>query len=70
MVRPSSQAIVWQKSSRSVGDGACVEVAFTDCYVLVRDSKHRNGPILELTVDSWVSLIESIKQRLLDSPFD
>jgi hypothetical protein len=57
----SVQDVSWRTSSRSVGDGACVEVAFTDTSVLVRDSKDQVGPILMLDINSWNSLISSLK---------
>lgn len=37
----------WRKSARSNNGGACVEVARNlPGIVAVRDSKHRNGPVL------------------------
>jgi hypothetical protein len=52
----------WRKSFRSVGHGDCIEIAIADSCLLVRDSKDRNGPVLAVRDDSWMSLIESIKQ--------
>jgi hypothetical protein len=51
----------WRKSSRSVADGACVEVALVESEVLIRDSKHPSGLILKVTADAWRSLIRAIK---------
>jgi hypothetical protein len=34
--------LAWRKSTKSL-NGNCVEVAFADNYVLVRDSKNRQG---------------------------
>lgn len=49
-----SQAI-WFKSSRSSGNcDNCVEVAFVDDAIAVRDSKDRGGPALIYTRDEWV----------------
>lgn len=45
---------VWKKSSRSGGDGNCVEVATNlPNIVAIRDSKHKNGPALVFTRDDW-----------------
>lgn len=46
---------VWQKSSRSGGNGGqCVEVALNlPGIVAVRDSKDRQGPALILTHIQW-----------------
>jgi hypothetical protein len=54
---------VWQKSSRSGGNGGqCVEVARNlPGIVAVRDSKHRDGPVLTFTVPEWRSFISSVQ---------
>lgn len=38
--------MLWRKSSRSVGQGACVEMAVQADTRLVRDSKNPSGPML------------------------
>ncbi|MEU1983470.1 DUF397 domain-containing protein [Nocardia sp. NPDC019395] len=44
----------WFKSSRSQGDGNCVEVAFLgDGLVGVRDSKNPAGPALVFRPEDW-----------------
>jgi hypothetical protein len=50
----------WFKSSRSAGNGACVEVAFAGGLVGVRDSKDPHGPVLEFTGDSWTRFVQSV----------
>lgn len=53
----------WRKSRRS-GDngGQCVEVAFLDHAVGLRDSKQNgNGPILVLTHAEWDTFINGAK---------
>ena len=59
---------VWRKASRSNGTGGnnCVEVAFLDTGVAVRDSKNRSGPALMFTQAEWTAFVDSAK----DGEFD
>jgi hypothetical protein len=59
---------VWKKGSRSNGSGGnnCVEVAFLDDAVAVRDSKDRQGPALMFTQAEWTAFVDSTK----DGEFD
>jgi hypothetical protein len=61
-------AAVWKKASRSNGNGGnnCVEVAFLDTGVAVRDSKDRSGPALMFTMAEWTAFVDSAK----DGEFD
>lgn len=53
---------VWRKSRRSQQSGACVEVARNLAgIVAVRDSKHRDGPVLIFVLDEWQSFISGMK---------
>lgn len=59
MNSPDFQRAVWRKSTRS-GDngGQCVEVAFLDSVVGLRDSKDRgSGPILIFARGEWDEFI-------------
>jgi hypothetical protein len=58
---------VWQKSTRSgpVSDN-CVEIAFVDGAVAMRDSKHPDGPVLLFTAEEWDAFVEGAK----DGEFD
>jgi hypothetical protein len=58
---------VWQKSSRSgpVSDN-CVEIAFVEGAIAMRDSKHPEGPVLLFTAEEWDAFVEGAK----DGEFD
>ncbi|MBL6279461.1 DUF397 domain-containing protein [Micromonospora fiedleri] len=47
----------WRTSTRSVGNGNCVEVATLDGHVAVRDSKDRGGPVLTFPPSAWTSFV-------------
>jgi hypothetical protein len=46
----------WRKSTRS-GTNGCVEVAFVEDKVAVRDSTDRGGPVLLFTAHEWEAFI-------------
>lgn len=43
----------WRTSSRSSGNGACVEVAEFGTAIAVRDSRDRDGTVLVFALDEW-----------------
>jgi hypothetical protein len=49
----------WRKSSRSSGNGACVETASLGQSVAVRDSKNPDGPKLIFPSPAWAAFIRS-----------
>lgn len=57
----------WRKSTRSgaYGDN-CVEVAFIDGAIAVRDSKDTSGPVLVFTSGEWDAFVAGAK----DGEFD
>ncbi|MFI6208322.1 DUF397 domain-containing protein [Streptomyces sp. NPDC051041] len=58
----------WRRSSRSSGNGACVEVAVADGVVAVRDSKNTGGPILAFTPRRWRAFLEGAGEAPLPRP--
>lgn len=58
---------VWQKSSRSgpYSDN-CVEIAFVDDAIAMRDSKDPDGPVLLFTQAEWDAFVLGAK----DGEFD
>lgn len=62
---PASQ-LAWRKALRSVGNGACVEVAANGTGLAVRDSKDPDGPVLTCSGDAWQEFV----RRAKDGQFD
>lgn len=56
----------WRKSSRSVGNGACVEIAPAAGSVAVRDTTDRIGPMLQYTASAWRAFIVETKIGAFD----
>ena len=51
----------WRKSRRSVGNGACVEVAPASGAVAVRDSTDPVGPMVRYSAQAWQTFIAGTK---------
>jgi uncharacterized protein DUF397 len=48
----------WRKSSHSMSNGHCVEVAhFADGHIGVRDSKLSVGPVLRFAPGAWAEFL-------------
>ncbi|MET8525136.1 DUF397 domain-containing protein [Micromonospora sp. NPDC005172] len=57
---------VWRTSTRSGGEGNCVEVAGFADAVGVRDSKDRQGPVLTFTDSAWSDFVAATRARQLN----
>jgi hypothetical protein len=53
----------WRKARRSVGNGACVEVAPVNGQIAVRDSKSPGGTRLQYPTRSWQAFVATIKNE-------
>jgi hypothetical protein len=50
----------WRTSSLSGSNGQCVQVAFLDENVAVRDSKDPDGSVLVFTPGEWKSFVDGV----------
>jgi hypothetical protein len=55
----------FRKSSFSGANG-CVEVAIQDDGVAVRDSRNREGAVLEISRGDWVAFLRGVKAGEFD----
>ncbi len=58
---------VWRKSAYCNATG-CVEVAFVDGHVAVRDSKDRRGPVLLFTLAEWRAFTRGVQEGQFRRP--
>jgi predicted secreted Zn-dependent protease len=52
--------ITWRKSTASTANSACVEVAFADELVLVRNSRDPLAPALSFSRQEWAAFLEGV----------
>lgn len=57
----------WHKSSLSGANG-CVEVAFVEGRVAIRDSKDRGGAVLLFTVQEWRNFLMEVRNQEFEIP--
>jgi Domain of unknown function (DUF397) len=56
----------WRKSSYSVNEGQCVEIATLPDTTAVRDSKDPSGPVLRFTSAQWRAFLNCVKSGEFD----
>ena len=59
-MNPDLAGATWKKSTRSAGNGQCVEVASVGDHVAVRDSKNVAMQPLVFSREAWVSFISGV----------
>jgi hypothetical protein len=57
----------WRKSTRS-GNNGCIEVAFVEDQVAVRDSKDRRSPVLVFTAHEWEAFVGGVHDGEFELP--
>jgi hypothetical protein len=65
-MRPVLPGAAWRKARKSVGNGACVEVAAFNGTIGVRDSKAQDSPVLLYSPRSWHKFVRKAKNGQLD----
>jgi hypothetical protein len=55
--------VQWRTSTRSGGNGSCVEVADFDGAIAVRDSKGRQGPVLMCSPSQWTRFLVGLATK-------
>ena len=63
----SVEADKWRSSTFSA-ESNCVEVAFLDGLVAVRDSKDRHGQVLMFTQPEWRAFLAGAREGEFDRP--
>ena len=57
----------WRTSTYSGGNG-CVEVAFDDGQVAIRDTKDRQGPVLVFAANEWEAFLAGAREGQFEFP--
>jgi hypothetical protein len=61
---PASKAVssAWRKSTRSIGNGQCIEAArLADGHLAMRDSTDKAGPAILLAEAAWHLFLKKVK---------
>jgi Domain of unknown function (DUF397) len=61
--------VSWRKSSYSMSNGQCVEVArLADGHIGLRDSKVSDGPVLRFEPAAWAAFLTELRDHKSSSP--
>jgi hypothetical protein len=61
VITPDLSRAEWKTSSRSSGNGQCVECADLGHVIAVRDSKDPISPVLIFTPAGWTSFLRTLR---------
>lgn len=65
------RALGWRRARAcNNGPDTCVEVAFCDGVVHVRNSQHAAGPVLTFTLAEWRTFLQGVRSCEFDIPAD
>jgi hypothetical protein len=59
-------AIRWRRSGRCNGESTCVEIAFVEDRVLVRNSQAPDGPTATFSRAEWAVFVAGVKNDEFD----
>jgi Domain of unknown function (DUF397) len=60
---PEFFSVVWRKSTRSIGNGQCVEAAqLPDGRLAMRDSMDKSGPAILFAQEEWHLFLRRVKE--------
>jgi Domain of unknown function (DUF397) len=61
----TQSSVGWRRSTYCANN-SCVEVAFLDNQIAVRDSKDQNGPMLRFTQAEWTAFLDGARNGEFD----
>ncbi len=59
--------LTWWKSSYCA-DNTCIEVAWIENHVLIRNSKDQRGPVLEFSRSEWAAFANGVRDGEFQAP--
>jgi hypothetical protein len=65
---PEHVNLVWHKSSASLGQGDCVEVAFGQESVYLRHSQRIREPVVQFEYQEWAAFLVGVRNGEFDPP--